>query len=172
MKRAELTKLQLANSLKELTTTMPFRKISVSHIADHADMSRKSFYYHFKDKYDLVSFIFDSEFADYRSHWGGGSWLAQLCRYLYEQREFYRVALRYEGQNSFEDHLRTFIRDQARAEMEHPAEMDLAGEKLLSEAVLAILKSWLTDAEVMDVERFLQVLHYAVAHLTQAGLNR
>ena len=172
MKRAELTKLQLAVALKDLTNTMPFRKISVSHIADHANMSRKSFYYHFKDKYDLISYIFESEFDDYCSRQTGGSWLAQLCRYLYEQREFYRIVLRYEGQNSFEDHLRSFIRERARAEMENPAQMDLAGEKLLSEAVLAILKSWLTDAEVMDAESFLSVLHHAVAHLTQAGLNR
>ena len=56
--------------------------------------------------------------------------------------------------------------------MENPAQMDLAGEKLLCEAVLAILKTWLTDAEVMDAESFLRVLHYAVAHLTQAGLKR
>ena len=56
--------------------------------------------------------------------------------------------------------------------METPAQIDLVGEKLLSEAVLAILKSWLTDAEVMDVENFLSVLHHVVAHLTQAGLNR
>ena len=172
MKRAELTKLQLAAALKDLTNTIPFRKISVSHIAEHADMSRKSFYYHFKDKYDLVSFIFDSEFSEYRELHNNGSWLAQLCRYLYEQREFYRIVLRYEGQNCFEDHLRSFIRDQARAEMENPAQMDLAGEKLLSEAVLAILKSWLTDGDVMDAESFLSVLHHAVAHLTQAGLNR
>ena len=172
MKRAELTKLQLANSLKELTNVMPFRKISVSHIADHADMSRKSFYYHFKDKYDLVAFVFESEFSDYRSTHAGGSWLAQLSCYLYEHRDFYRAVLQYEGQNCFEEHLRGFIRDQARAEMENPAQMDLAGEKLLCEAVLAILKTWLTDAEVMDAESFLRVLHYAVAHLTQAGLKR
>lgn len=172
MKRAELTKLQLANALKELTNAMPFRKISVSHIADHADMSRKSFYYHFKDKYDLVAFVFESEFSEYRSCQEGGFWLAQLCRYLYDHREFYRVVLQYEGQNCFEDYLRGFIREQARAEMENPAQMDLAGEKLLCEAVLAILKTWLTDTEVMDVESFLSVLQHVVAHLTQAGLNR
>ena len=172
MKRSELTKIQLAGALKDLTNTMPFRKISVSHIADHADMSRKSFYYHFKDKYDLVSFIFDSEFAEYQLHNNRGSWLAQMCHYLYEQREFYRVVLRYEGQNCFEDHLRGFITSKATEAMDNPAQEDLACEKLLSEAVLAILKTWLTDSEVMEADTFLRVLNRAITHLTNADLNR
>ncbi len=172
MKRSELTKLQLADALKDLTNTIPFRKISVSHIADHADMSRKSFYYHFKDKYDLVSFIFDSEFAEYRVRNGRGTWLEQLCRYLYEHREFYRVVLRYEGQNCFEEHLRVFIKDRALEAMDNPAQEDLACERLLAEAVLAILKTWLTDAEVMGVDTFLSMLHRVIAHLTNADLHR
>ena len=172
MKRSELTKLQLADALKDLTNTMPFRKISVSHIADHAGMSRKSFYYHFKDKYDLVSFIFDSEFAEYRKQAVHGSWLEQLCRYLYEHREFYRVVLQYEGQNCFVDYLRVFIKGRATEAMENPVREDLACEKLLAEAVLAILKTWLTDSEVMDADTFLGVLRRAIAHLTFAGLGR
>ncbi len=171
VKRSELTKLQLAVALKDLTNTMSFRKISVSHIADHADMSRKSFYYHFKDKYDLVSFIFDSEFTEYRLRNDQGSWLEQLCRYLYEQREFYRVVLRYEGQNCFEEYLRAFIKEKATAAMENPVQEDLACERLLAEAVLAILKTWLTDSEVMDADTFLAVLRRAIDHLTNANIG-
>ncbi|MBQ3257990.1 MAG: TetR/AcrR family transcriptional regulator C-terminal domain-containing protein [Oscillospiraceae bacterium] len=171
MKRSELTKLQLAGALKDLTNVMPFRKISVSHIADHADMSRKSFYYHFKDKYDLVSFIFDSEFTEYRQQNQQCSWLEQLCRYLYDQRDFYRVVLEYDGQNCFEDHLRSFIRDKAVEAMETPTREDMICEKLLAEAVLAILKSWLTDAEVLDADSFLAALHRAITHLTNADIG-
>lgn len=171
MKRSELTKLQLADALKELTNSMPFRKISVSHIADYADMSRKSFYYHFKDKYDLVAFIFDSEFSQYRQENGQGSWLEQLCRYLYGQRDFYRAVLEYDGQNCFEDCLRSFIREKSIEAMETPTQEDLICEKLLAEAVLAILKTWLTDAEVMDADSFLSVLHRAITHLTNADIG-
>ena len=172
MKRSELTKQQLAEALKDLTNIMSFRKISVSHIADHADMSRKSFYYHFKDKYDLVAFIFDSEFSEYRTRREQDSWLEQLCRYLYEQRDFYRVVLQYDGQNCFEEYLRGFIKDRALEAMDNPVQADLACEKLLAEAVLAILKTWLTDSEVMDADTFLSVLHRAITHLTNADLHR
>ena len=41
-----------------------FEKISVSDICERCGMNRKSFYYHFKDKYDLVNWIFDTEFVE------------------------------------------------------------------------------------------------------------
>ena len=53
---SNLTKRALAAVMKELMEQMPFSKISVSDIAEQCGMNRKSFYYHFKDKYDLCSF--------------------------------------------------------------------------------------------------------------------
>ena len=45
-------------ALKGLMAEMPFEKINVSQICERCGMNRKSFYYHFKDKYDLVNWIF------------------------------------------------------------------------------------------------------------------
>jgi len=59
---SNITKRALANALKELMVEMPFEKINVADISGRCDMNRKSFYYHFKDKYDLVNWIFDTEF--------------------------------------------------------------------------------------------------------------
>ena len=59
---SNLTKRALAAAMKELMEQMPFSKISVSDIAEQCGMNRKSFYYHFKDKYDLVNWIFDMEY--------------------------------------------------------------------------------------------------------------
>ena len=57
-----ITKRALASSLKELMKTQPLTKISVGDICEKCGMNRKSFYYHFCDKYDLVNWIFDTEF--------------------------------------------------------------------------------------------------------------
>lgn len=46
----------------------PFDKINVAQICQRCNMSRKSFYYHFKDKYDLVNWIFDTEFMELIKH--------------------------------------------------------------------------------------------------------
>ena len=62
MPYSNITKKALAMAMKELIEQIPFSKISVSDICEKCGMNRKSFYYHFKDKYDLVNWIFDVEF--------------------------------------------------------------------------------------------------------------
>lgn len=54
MADSNITKRALATSLKELMVEQPFDKINVAQICERCNMNRKSFYYHFKDKYDLV----------------------------------------------------------------------------------------------------------------------
>ena len=61
MPDSNITKRALAAALKELMETQPFARISVGDICQACDMSRKSFYYHFKDKYDLVNWIYYTE---------------------------------------------------------------------------------------------------------------
>ena len=62
MSDSNITKKALATALKKLMQTQPFDKISVGKICEACELNRKSFYYHFKDKYDLVEWIFDTEF--------------------------------------------------------------------------------------------------------------
>ena len=59
MADSNITKRALASALKELMESTPFSKITVSDICAKCNMNRKSFYYHFKDKFDLVNWIFD-----------------------------------------------------------------------------------------------------------------
>ena len=61
MPYSNATKQAFADALRKLLEQKPFAKISVSHICEECGMNRKSFYYHFKDKYDLVNWIFDTE---------------------------------------------------------------------------------------------------------------
>ena len=65
MADSNITKRALASALRELMKEVPFDKIQVSHICDRCGMNRKSFYYHFKDKYDLLNWIFDTEFITF-----------------------------------------------------------------------------------------------------------
>ena len=58
MSDSNLTKNALAASMKKLMREKPFDKISVSDICIDCGINRKSFYYHFRDKYDLVNWIF------------------------------------------------------------------------------------------------------------------
>ncbi len=48
------TKRALAASLKRLLETTPLDKITIQNLVDDAEVSRKTFYYHFQDIYDLL----------------------------------------------------------------------------------------------------------------------
>ena len=51
---SQLTKRALEQSLKNLLAYNPLTKITVGDIADDCGINRMTFYYHFKDIYDLV----------------------------------------------------------------------------------------------------------------------
>lgn len=51
------TKLALETSLKKLLANRPLDKITINDLATDCGISRMSFYYHFKDIYDLVEWI-------------------------------------------------------------------------------------------------------------------
>ena len=55
---AEITKLWIADKMKDLMKQKPIEKIRVTEICRAAEIERPTFYYHFKDKYDLVAWIF------------------------------------------------------------------------------------------------------------------
>ncbi len=51
---SDLTKRALEQSLKNLLLQKPLHKITISDIADDCGINRMTFYYHFKDIYDLI----------------------------------------------------------------------------------------------------------------------
>ena len=51
---SQVTKRALEASLKKLLLEKPLHKITVSDITDDCGINRMTFYYHFKDIYDLV----------------------------------------------------------------------------------------------------------------------
>lgn len=112
MSTAEFTKYMIARGMKELLSQKDFEKISVGDLAKHCHVSRNTFYYHFRDKYHVVSWIFYSEIMPLiGSSPFTGKWadvLLALCRYLQDNKSFYIKVLQVEGQNSFTECLMEF----------------------------------------------------------------
>lgn len=54
---SQVTKRALAQSLKNLLLKKPLNKITINDIAEDCGMNRMTFYYHFKDIYDLVEWV-------------------------------------------------------------------------------------------------------------------
>ncbi len=137
MPGASRTKQILAASLKDLMQTMPLEKISVSDIAEHADIGRNTFYYHFQDKFDLVNWIFQTEstrfFTEQATTENWSSALESIEDYLKENKDFYCNALAYNGQNSLQSFLFDTVSDlvvQQVRSMEAPEYRSLNKEEL------------------------------------------
>ena len=58
---SQTTKLALEASLKHLLMKKPLDKITINDIAEDCGISRMTFYYHFKDIYDLVEWTCEEE---------------------------------------------------------------------------------------------------------------
>ena len=164
MADSNITKRALATSLKELMLEQPFDKINVAQICERCDMNRKSFYYHFKDKYDLVNWIFDTEFialfknenlsTNYKERW---AFIEKTCQYFYQNHAFYRKALQISGQNSFVDHFREYIRPLLADRISHLFGQEQTDEftmNFFTDAVLCAMERWLLTKECMPPEQF------------------
>lgn len=98
------TKRRFAAALRELMGERPFSKISVSDLSKRAGISRKSFYNHFKDKYELVNWICYSQFVQAReSSLSGNVWnvFNAFLEFFASDPRFFSNALRDMSQNSF-----------------------------------------------------------------------
>lgn len=113
MSDSQITKQALAEAMKELMAKMPMEKIGVGEIVARCGLNRKSFYYHFRDKYQLVNWIFYTEvFARIQEQRSEDPWetLRTICHYLYENKKFYCNAFRVTGQECFSDWLMEVLR--------------------------------------------------------------
>jgi probable dihydroxyacetone kinase regulator len=162
MSDSSITKKAFADALKRLMKKNGFDKVSVSDICSECGMNRKSFYYHFRDKYDLVNWIFYEDLidrlsvADYEDGW---DMLYDICSKFYEDKDFYADALMIEGQNSFRSYVLETIRPIVSFFIKD-AFQDRADEEFLfryfGESGLYAVMCWLRGEEDMTPELFVE----------------
>ncbi|BEP28053.1 dihydroxyacetone kinase transcriptional activator DhaS [Helicovermis profundi] len=115
MSESLITKKALADSIKQLMKTHPLAKISIQKIVSNCNLSRKTFYYHFQDKFDLVNWIFITEISkkiancNHYENWTEGTY--RTLEYLMRNKYFYVNAFNTPGQNSFDECFYNFCFD-------------------------------------------------------------
>lgn len=147
MKDSNITKIDFGRALKELMLEKEFEKIRVHNICEKCKWGRNSFYYHFKDKYDLINWIFDTEFAEILERQKGKTELevfVAFSSYFYENKEFYKKALRIEGQNTFPEHFRKVMFDFI-SEMYKDEKLNHFQLELLTDMVILAFHRWIKD---------------------------
>ena len=162
MADSNVTKKAMAEALKELSVNTPFSKISVGDICKKCNMSRKTFYYHFKDKDDLVNWIFDTEFiANARNRMYESVWNAieDLLKYFYKNLNFYRKILFHEGQNSFFLYFNELIYSvfvqQLQTILRNPSVKE-SHVNFIADGMVCMLKRWLSSSYCVPPNVFIE----------------
>ena len=180
MPEANQTKKAFGDALKELLKTQPFEKVTVSSICEQANMKRTSFYYHFLDKYDLVNWIFDTEYEAFRKEAfsveslepkgvpkGVTIWdlIRSTAEYFYQNAAFYQNIVSFTGQNSFLDHFRELLAPLLQEMLRDYHKDSTAMEfhiNFQSDAILAALVRWLNDPKRVPPDTLIKQLQSCI----------
>ena len=148
------TKKLMAKAFKELLMEESFHKISVSNICEKCQMNRKSFYYHFCDKYDIANSVFDIEFPYLKEKLTSDSACSvfrDLSVYLYDNRAYYKKLFEIEGQNCFTDYLSHQIEEFLK---ENAFTNDSFRANFWADAVCCSYKEWILDQKASHYSDF------------------
>ena len=169
MPDSSLTKRALAQAIKELMNEKPLVKISIADIVDRCQMNRQSFYYHFRDKYDLVNWIFYTELItelQNSSNKDEYEELKNICRYLYDNRALYINALKFTGQNSFYEYFGEVIYQLLKAAFTESfgnSDQSDFNAMFYADALRACIFRWLTSGAKMPPDEFVGKIRSALA---------
>ena len=172
-----ITKKALADAMKELMQEIPMEKIKIGDIVDHCDMNRQSFYYHFKDKYDLVNWIFYTEFvSQVQDAMNDQGWeiLEKVCQFFYENRQFYSNALRVRGQNSFAEYFNEVVHALVLYDLKGYFKKDENQEfcaTFLTDAICMAITRWLLEGAKKTPKEFVALIKIATDGITSKILD-
>ena len=154
------TKNALARALKCQMEEEAFSKISVGEICDRCNMNRKSFYYHFKDKFDLVEWLFNSQIKNatenkvYTDKW---EYIADICDVIYHDKKFYREIFRIKGQNSLSEQMSALFCPLLDKEFSAIDDSGFCAE-FLSDSLIYSIEKWICSRENITPEEFITKL--------------
>lgn len=178
---SNITKKALAAALKSLMQTQAFEKISVGEICEMCELSRKSFYYHFKDKHDLVEWIFHTEFitavtaARVTDRW---VFVRALCDYFYRERAFYAKLFHLTGQHSFRQYFSEYLFQTIEPFLRPNISLEAQQNEnyrffisFISDAVFVAIFRWLDEGAQTPPGQFVHRLQFIAETLEDAACN-
>jgi len=141
----------IAEALIRLMQETPLDKITISEIIAECNTSRRTFYYHFKDKQDLVCWIFDWEVATHVGlqdviidNVGRRKYFVDALRnHMYRNRVFYVNAIRSTAGNKLRKHIFDFIFKYRQQQI-----LRILGDRVLEPTGIKFLTSYFTHAIV------------------------
>ena len=157
-RRKDLTKRLIAENFKALVVRSNFEKLTIKMIADEAGIIRPTFYNYFKDKYDVVEWIFCDEVLEEAARLltEGHSYhaLYHVFATMDEDRAYYRKVFTLTGQNGFEQVMEAHIFELFLHQISPNVHQHLPDNPVLTQkriarhmslAMISYLKEWILD---------------------------
>ena len=161
MQRSQNSKIAIANAFKALLDKKRFSDITVCLICEQANISRKIFYKHFKDKFDLVYFIFKEDFKkDYYPEEKNFSKLFScVIQYFYDNKKLYKKLFSVTAQNSFSETFHSLLyqglyTDRYLLCFDNDDERDFA-VNFFTDALTISIRGWITKDTPETAEEYL-----------------
>lgn len=180
---SQVTKRALEQSLKNLLLKKPLTKITVSDITDDCGINRMTFYYHFKDIYDLVewSCLEDAKMAleEKKTYdtWQQG--LLQIFKALQENKPFILNVYRCVHREQVEKYLQPLV-DQLLLNVinEEAAGITVRDEdkqfiaQVYSYMFIGLMLDWIKDDMREDPQQIVEKLSKLIKGSVSVALSR
>lgn len=183
MSNNAITEKAIATALKDILKEQPLSKISVKLITNYCHISRNTFYYHFKDKYALINWIFYSDMVKNVNSFTDPTKLTEsfinVYKYLYNNRKFYLACFQYVGQNSLYECLFNIYYELWLINIDmHYSEASLKLSqdelqlmaKLRAHSIVGLISDWVKDGLQDNYMTYFEHLH-TVLELESSGYS-
>ncbi|QWT17974.1 TetR/AcrR family transcriptional regulator C-terminal domain-containing protein [Collinsella sp. zg1085] len=159
---AERTKLWIAQVMKQLMAKKEIENIRVTEICKLARIERPTFYYHFKDKYDLVAWIFF--YSAFETDVISLESAAQSINRMRADFLFYKRAYRDVSQNSLWNYMLEYFVDRYTKEAKRILETDVLDTQVLYSirfycyGGVGMTKEWLLTDNITSAETVVNMM--------------
>lgn len=154
-------KLWIAKQMKELMKKKTIDKIRITDICKAADIERSTFYYHFQDKYELVTWIFyhdswDKDILDPKSS-------TEAMEKMRMEYLFYKRAFEDNSQNPFWKYLVEYFAGRYELEAKKKMKVDILDIKLIfsirlfCHGAIGMIREWIVEDNKMDASTIVQM---------------
>ena len=163
----DLTKRSIADSLRKLLKEKPFANVKVSEICRDCGCERATFYYHFKDKYDLAAWILTdtvSAFEESAVTVGDINAGVECLEAMAKDHVFYQRLLANTSNTFYEHMVKYYVDAFKRAAKRHTEVKELTEEvkfviNYTAHARVAIIREWLLGYSDLSAEQICRYLN-------------
>ena len=172
----QFTKYALENSLKKLLLQKPLNKITINDITEDCGINRMTFYYHFRDIYDLVEWVCMADNKTYET-WQQG--FVRIFDAVRENKPFIMNVYRCVSREQVEKYLTPLTDDllmgvinELSAEMVVRAEDKAFIAQVYSYAFVGLMLDWIKDEMKQDPETLVNRFALVIQDDVSCALNR